>query len=134
MKILKEFKDFAVKGNVIDMAVGIIIGAAFSKIVSSFVADVIMPPLGVLIGGIDFKALAITLKAAEGDTPAILLKYGLFLQTVIDFTIIAFAIFIAIKGINSLKRKAAEAPKAPSAPSNQEILLMEIRDILKNKK
>src|SRR3989339_35940 len=90
MKILKEFKDFAVKGNVIDMAVGIIIGAAFSKIVSSFVADVIMPPLGVLIGGIDFKALAITLKAAEGDTPAILLKYGLFLQTVIDFTIIAF--------------------------------------------
>ena len=134
MNILKEFKDFAVKGNVIDMAVGIIIGAAFGKIVSSFVADVVMPPLGFLIGGIDFKALAITLKAAEGDAPAILLKYGLFLQTVIDFTIIAFAIFIAIKGINSLKRKEATTPKAPQAPSKEELLLAEIRDILKDKK
>ena len=134
MNILKEFKDFAVKGNVIDMAVGLIIGAAFGKIVSSFVADVVMPPLGFLIGGINFSALAITLQAAEGDTPAILLKYGLFIQTVIDFTIIAFAIFIAIRGINSLKRKEAATPKAPQAPSKEELLLAEIRDILKDKK
>ena len=134
MKILKEFKDFAVKGNVIDMSVGIIIGSAFGKIVSSLVADVVMPPLGFLIGGINFSALAITLKAAEGDAPAVLLKYGQFIQTMLDFTIIAFAIFIAIKGINSLKRKEASTPKAPQAPSKEELLLSEIRDILKDKK
>jgi len=134
MNIMKEFKDFAVKGNVIDMSVGIIIGTAFGKIVSSLVADIVMPPLGFLVGGINFSALAITLKAAEGDTPAVLLKYGQFIQTVLDFTIIAFAIFIAIKGINSLKRKEASTPKAPQAPSKEELLLSEIRDILKDKK
>ncbi len=135
MSILKEFKTFAVKGNVVDMAVGIIIGAAFGKIVSSFVGDIIMPPLGVLIGGVDFSDLAVTLKAAEGDLPAVMLAYGKFIQTIIDFVIIAFAIFIGIKGINRLKREeevAEEAPAAPPAPSNEEVLLSEIRDLLKN--
>lgn len=133
MGMMKEFKEFAVKGNVIDMAVGIIIGAAFGKIVSSFVADVIMPPIGVLVGGVDFSDLAITLKEAVGETPAVVLSYGSFIQTVIDFTIIAFAIFIAIKFINSLKRKEEEAPAAPPEPSKEELLLTEIRDLLKEK-
>ena len=116
MGMMKEFKEFAVKGNVVDMAVGIIIGAAFGKIVSSFVADVIMPPIGVLLSGIDFTNLAFTLKAAVGDTPAVLISYGKFIQAVVDFVIVAFAIFIAVKGINSLKRKEEEAPKAPPEP------------------
>jgi len=133
MGMIKEFKEFAVKGNVIDMAVGIIIGAAFGKIVSSFVADVIMPPIGLLVGGIDFSNLAITLKEATGDIPAVVIGYGKFIQTAVDFTIIAFAIFIAIKGINSLKRKEEEAPQAPPEPAAQEVLLTEIRDLLKNR-
>ena len=133
MGMMKEFKEFAVKGNVIDMAVGIIIGAAFGKIVSSFVADVIMPPIGLLVGGIDFTNLAITLKEASGDIPAVVIGYGKFIQTAVDFTIIAFAIFIAIKGINSLKRKEEEAPQAPPEPPAQEVLLAEIRDLLKNR-
>ena len=135
MSILKEFKTFAVKGNVVDMAVGIIIGAAFGKIVSSFVGDMIMPPLGVLIGGVDFSDLAITLKAAEGDLPAVILAYGKFIQTIIDFVIVAFAIFMGIKVINRLKREeevAEEAPTEPAAPSNEEVLLSEIRDLLKH--
>jgi large conductance mechanosensitive channel len=131
MGMMKEFKEFAVKGNVIDMAVGIIIGAAFGKIVSSFVADVIMPPIGLLVGGIDFTNLAITLKEASGDIPAVVIGYGKFIQTAVDFTIIAFAIFLAIKGINSLKRKEEEAPQAPPEPPAQEVLLAEIRDLLK---
>ena len=118
---MKEFKEFAVKGNVIDMAVGIIIGAAFGKIVSSFVGDVIMPPIGVLVGGIDFSNLALTIKGAAGGVPAVVISYGKFIQTVVDFTIVTFAIFIAVKGINSLKRKE-EAPETPSAPSAQEVL------------
>lgn len=133
MGMMKEFKEFAVKGNVIDMAVGIIIGAAFGKIVSSFVADVIMPPIGLLVGGIDFSNLAITLKEATGDIPAVVIGYGKFIQTAVDFTIIAFAIFIAIKGINSLKRKEEETPQAPPEPPAQEVLLTEIRDLLKNR-
>lgn len=133
MGIMKEFKEFAVKGNVIDMAVGIVIGAAFGKIVSSFVADVIMPPIGVLVGGIDFSNLAFTIKAAEGDIPAVVISYGKFVQTAVDFTIIAFAIFIVIKGINALKKKEEEKPVAPPEPSTQELLLMEIRDLLKNR-
>ncbi|AEF23930.1 MULTISPECIES: large-conductance mechanosensitive channel protein MscL [Pseudomonadaceae] len=132
MSIINEFKAFAVKGNVVDMAVGIIIGAAFGKIVSSFVGDVIMPPLGLLIGGVDFSDLAITLKAAEGDIPAVVLAYGRFIQTVIDFIIIAFAIFMGVKAINRLKREEAAAPSVPPAPSTQEVLLTEIRDLLKN--
>ena len=131
MRLLQEFKAFAVKGNMIDMAVGIIIGAAFGKIVSSFVGDVVMPPLGVLIGGVDFSDLAITLKAAEGEAPAVLLAYGKFIQAIIDFAIIAFAIFIGIKVINRLKREEEAAPAAPPAPSREQELLTEIRDLLK---
>ncbi|MDZ7599624.1 MAG: large-conductance mechanosensitive channel protein MscL [Desulfobacterales bacterium] len=133
MSIIKEFKEFAVKGNVIDMAVGIIIGAAFGNIVSSFVGDVIMPPIGVLVGGIDFSNLAFTIKEAVGDNPAVVISYGKFIQTVVDFTIVAFAIFIAIKGINTLKRKEEAAPAAPAEPPAQEVLLTEIRDLLKNR-
>jgi len=106
MGMIKEFKEFAVRGNVMDMAVGIIVGAAFGKIVSSFVGDVIMPPIGVLVGGIDFSNLAITVKEAAGEIPAVVIGYGKFIQTVLDFLIIAFAIFIVIKGMNSLKKKA----------------------------
>jgi len=131
MSILSEFKAFAVKGNVVDMAVGIIIGAAFGKIVSSFVGDVVMPPLGVLIGGVDFSDLAIVLKAAEGDIPAVTLAYGKFIQAIIDFTIIAFAIFIGIKALNKLKREEEAAPAAPPAPTKDQELLSEIRDLLK---
>jgi large conductance mechanosensitive channel len=133
MSMMKEFKEFAVKGNVVDMAVGIIIGAAFGKIVSSFVGDVIMPPIGVLLGGVDFSGLAYTIKEAAGEAPAVVISYGKFIQTVIDFTIIAFAIFIAVKAINTLKRKEEEAPKAPLAPSAEEVLLAEIRDLLKER-
>ena len=131
MGVLSEFKAFAVKGNVVDMAVGIIIGAAFGKIVSSFVGDVIMPPIGLLIGGVDFSDLAVTLKAAQGDAPAVVLAYGRFLQTVLDFVIVAFAIFMGVKAINRLKREEAVAPTAPPIPSKEEQLLGEIRDLLK---
>jgi large conductance mechanosensitive channel len=134
MGMMKEFKEFAVKGNVVDMAVGIIIGAAFGKIVASFVADVIMPPLGVLIGGVEFSALSVTIQEAAGQAPAVVLGYGKFIQTVVDFTIVAFAIFIAVKAINTLKRKQEAAPKAPPAPPAQEVLLAEIRDLLKARK
>lgn len=133
MSMLKEFREFAVKGNVVDMAVGIIIGAAFGKIVSSFVGDVIMPPIGVLLGGVDFSDLAFTLKEAAGGAPAVVISYGKFLQTVIDFTIIAFAVFMGIKAINSLKKQEEAAPSAPAAPSPQEVLLAEIRDLLRNR-
>ena len=131
MSMMKEFKDFAVKGNVMDMAIGIIIGAAFGKIVSSFVNDILMPPLGLLLGNVDFSDLAVTLKEAAGDAPAVLWKYGAFIQTVVDFVIIAFAIFMMVKWINSLKKKEEAAPAAPPAPSKQEVLLGEIRDLLK---
>jgi large conductance mechanosensitive channel len=136
MSFVTEFKEFAVKGNVVDMAVGIIIGAAFGKIVSSFVGDVIMPPLGVLLGGVDFSDLAIVLRAASGDTPEVVLGYGKFIQTLVDFVIVAMAIFVAIKAINTLKRKEEEAPvapPAPPAPSAEEVLLTEIRDLLKSR-
>ncbi|KAB0483393.1 large conductance mechanosensitive channel [Pseudomonas reinekei] len=131
MGVISEFKAFAVKGNVIDMAVGIIIGAAFGKIVTSFVGDVIMPPIGLLIGGVDFSDLAITLKAASGDAPAVVLAYGKFIQSLIDFVIVAFAIFMGIKAINQLKREEAVAPKLPPVPTKEEELLGEIRDLLK---
>ncbi len=129
MGFLKEFKEFAVKGNVVDMAIGVIIGIAFGKIVSSVVADVIMPPIGLMLGGMDFASLAIVLK--EGAEP-VLLKYGVFINTIIDFIIIAFVLFLAVKGINRLKKKEEAAPPAPE-PSNEEKLLTEIRDILKLK-
>jgi large conductance mechanosensitive channel len=132
MSILKEFKEFAVKGNAVDMAVGIIIGAAFGKIISSLVADVVMPPIGVLVGGVDFTKLAVTLKEGVGDVPAVTLNYGNFIQSVVDFTIIAFAIFMMIKLINKLKKQEA-VPVAPLEPTKEELLLTEIRDLLKAK-
>ena len=131
MSMLKEFKEFAVKGNVVDMAVGIIIGVAFGKIVSSFVADVLMPPIGLLIGGVDFSNLMITLKAAEEGVEAVVIRYGMFLQAVFDFVIVAFAVFMAVRALNSMRKKEAETPAAPPAPSAQKQLLMEIRDLLK---
>src|SRR5690606_27002371 len=131
MSFLSEFKTFAVRGNVIDMAVGIIIGAAFGKIVSSFVDGVVMPPLGLLIGGVDFSDLAIVLKEAVGDAPAVTLNYGVFIQTVAAFDITAFAIALAIKAIITPKRQQAAAPSAPPAPTKEEVLLTEIRDLLK---
>jgi large conductance mechanosensitive channel len=132
MSILQEFKEFAIRGNAIDMAVGIIIGAAFGKIISSLVADVIMPPIGVLIGGVDFTKLAVTLKEASGNVPAVTLNYGNFIQTLVDFIIIAFVIFIMVKLINNLKKKETVAP-AVLPPSKEELLLTEIRDLLKAK-
>ncbi len=128
MGFFQEFKEFAMKSNVVDMAVGVIIGAAFGKIVSSFVEDVVMPPLGPLIGGVDFTDLAVVIKPAAGEAAAVTLKYGQFIQTVFDFTVVALAIFIAIKAMNTLKRKAEEAP---AAPPRQEVLLEEIRDLRK---
>lgn len=133
MSIINEFKDFAVKGNVIDMAVGVIVGTAFGKIVSSFVTDVIMPPIGVLVGGVDFSELAFTIKEAAGTAPAVVIAYGKFAQTVIDFAIIAFVIFMVVRFIYSLKKKAEAAPAAPAAPTKDQELLAEIRDLLKKK-
>jgi large conductance mechanosensitive channel len=131
MSVVKEFKEFAMKGNVVDLAVGIIIGGVFGKIVSSLVGDVIMPPLGLLIGGVDFRDLSVTLKSAVTGSPAVMLRYGAFVQTVFDFAIVAFAIFLLIKGINALKRTKETAPAAPPKPPAQEVLLAEIRDLLK---
>jgi large conductance mechanosensitive channel len=130
MSVIKEFKDFTTRGNVVDMAVGIIIGAAFGKIVSSLVSDVVMPPIGVLLGGVDFSKLAVVLKEAAGDIPAVTINYGAFINTVIDFVIIAFVIFLLIKGINKVQRKKEELPPEPST---EERLLTEIRDLLKKR-
>lgn len=114
MSMMKEFKDFAMRGNVVDMAVGIVIGGAFGKIVSSLVSDVIMPPIGMAMGGVDFSKLAITLSEKTATAEAVAVKYGVFVNTVIDFVIVAFCIFMVIKGMNSLKRKEAPAPAAPT--------------------
>jgi large conductance mechanosensitive channel len=130
MSIVKEFREFAVKGNVVDMAVGIIIGAAFGKIVSSLVSDVVTPPLGYVIGGVDFTKLAYTLPPMLDGQEPVTVRYGAFLQTIFDFTIVAFAIFLLVKLINRLRRK--EEAK-PAAPPRQEVLLEEIRDLLKNR-
>jgi len=132
MSMMSEFKDFAMKGNVVDMAVGIVIGGAFGKIVSSFVADVLMPPIGLLLGNVDFSDLAVTLSAAAEGVEAVTLRYGVFIQTVVDFVIIAFAIFMVVKAMNSMKKKEEEAPAAPPAPSKEEVLLTEIRDALRS--
>jgi large conductance mechanosensitive channel len=133
MSMLQEFKEFAIKGNMIDMAVGIIVGAAFGKIVSSLVADVVMPPIGILVGGVDFTKLAVTLKEAADGAPAVTLNYGNFIQSMVDFTIIAAAIFMVVKLINKLKKAEAAAPAEPPPPSKEELLLTEIRDLLKSK-
>lgn len=141
MGLLKEFKEFAVRGNVIDLAVGVIIGGAFGKIVSSFVADVIMPPIGLLLNGVNFTELKWQLKPAEivdgVQKAAVTLNYGNFVQVTVDFLIIAFVIFMVIKAINKMNKKKDEAPAAPpapAAPSKEEQLLTEIRDLLRDKK
>lgn len=141
MGLLKEFKDFAMKGNVIDLATAVIIGGAFGKIVSSFVNDILMPPIGLLLGNVDFKDLKITLRDAvmEGEQvvkEAVTLNYGMFTQQVVDFLIIAFSVFLVVKAYKAAERKKEEAPApppAPPAPSNEEKLLAEIRDLLKNR-
>ena len=135
MSFIKEFREFAVKGNVIDLAVGVIIGTAFGKIVSSLVADVVMPPIGLLVGGVDFTALKITLKEAGPGIPGVTLNYGNFLQTTFDFTIVAFAVFLMVKAINRVRKKLEREQEIapPPPPSTSEVLLTEIRDLLKAK-
>ncbi|MFZ5617395.1 MAG: large-conductance mechanosensitive channel protein MscL [Pseudomonadota bacterium] len=128
MGVIKEFQEFAVKGNVLDMAVGIIIGGAFGTIVKSLVDDVIMPPIGLLLGGVDFSSFALTLKAADGDAAAVAIKYGAFLNNVISFLVVAWAVFLLVKAMNNFKKKQEAAP--PPAPPAQEVLLREIRDLL----
>ena len=131
MSMMKEFRDFAMRGNVVDMAVGIVIGAAFGKIITAFVNGVLMPPIGLLVGGVDFSELAMTLQEASGDVAAVTLNYGAFIQTVVDFIIIAFAIFMVVKAMNKMKKKEEAKPAAPPKPSAEENLLTEIRDLLK---
>jgi large conductance mechanosensitive channel len=136
MSVIQEFKEFAVKGNVVDLAVGVIIGTAFGKIVSSVVADVVMPPIGLLVGGVYFSDLKLTLKAATEAAPAVTLNYGMFLQTTFDFLIVAIAVFMMVKAINKMKSKLEKEKKAeaaPAAPPRNEILLEEIRDLLKTR-
>ncbi len=134
MKFIDDFKSFAIKGNILDMAVGIIIGVAFGKIVSSFVADIIMPPVGLLIGGVNFTDLKVLLRAATETAPAVTWNYGNFLQNCFDFLIVAFAVFLLIKGMMRLKKKEAASPTPSPVASKEEILLTEIRDILKSGK
>jgi len=131
MRLLTEFKQFAMRGNVVDLAVGVIIGAAFNKIVTSLVADVIMPPIGMLLGGVDFTSLKLTLAAPLPGMQPATLNYGAFIQTVVDFTIVAFAVFLLIKGINALNRKEQAAP---AAPPQDVALLTEIRDLLRERR
>jgi large conductance mechanosensitive channel len=131
MGMVKEFKEFAMRGNVVDMAIGIVLGAAFGKIVSTFVSSVLMPPIGLLLGGVDFNQLMIILKEATEETEAVAISYGAFLNTVIDFIIIAFAIFLVVKAMNNMKKKEEEKPAPPPEPSKEEVLLTEIRDALK---
>lgn len=133
MSFMSDFKKFAMRGNVVDMAIGIIIGAAFGKIVSSFVKDIMMPPIGLLIGGVDFTDLQYVLKEAVGEAEAVAINYGMFIQTIIDFLIVALAIFVAIKVMEKLKKKEEEKPAEPAKPTKEEELLMEIRDVLKAK-
>ncbi len=131
MGMMTEFREFAMRGNVVDMAVGIVIGGAFGKIVSSFVSDVLMPPIGLAVGGVDFSKLSMVLKEAADGAEAVTLNYGAFIQSVVDFIIIAFAIFMVIKAMNSMKRKEEAAPEEPPKPSDEVVLLTEIRDALK---
>jgi large conductance mechanosensitive channel len=129
--MISEFKTFAMRGNVLDMAVGVVIGAAFGKIVTSFVNDVLMPPIGMLLGGLDFKAFKLMLKEPIGEVPAVTLNYGAFIQNIVDFLIIAFAIFLLIRAVNSMQRKQEAAPAPPPAPPEDVVLLREIRDALR---
>lgn len=131
MSMLTEFRDFAMRGNVVDMAVGVVIGGAFKSVVSSFTADILMPPIGMFTGGVDFSAMKITLKEATEAAEAVTVNYGVFINTIIDFLIIAFAIFMVVKAMNSAKKKEEAPPAAPPAPSKEEVLLTEIRDALR---
>jgi len=131
MGFFSEFKEFASKGNVVDLAVGVIIGGAFGKIVGSMVNDILMPPIGMILSNIDFKELTLPLSEQVGTSPAVAIKYGMFIQNIIEFVIVAFCVFLVVKGMNSLKRKKEEVPIAPPEPSNEEKLLTEIRDLLK---
>jgi len=131
MGMIQEFREFAVRGNVVDMAVGVVIGAAFGRIVTSFTNDLLMPPIGLITGGADFSNFALKLKEAVGDTPAVTLNYGIFINFLLDFLIIAFAVFLLVKAINAAKRKEEVTPETPVAPSREEVLLMEIRDALR---
>lgn len=135
MGFLKEFKEFAMRGSVVDLAVGVVIGGAFGKIVSSLVDDVIMPPIGYITGGVDFSNMKYVIQPANeaAELAEVSITYGNFINAIIQFLIVAFCIFIVIKGLNSLKREEEEAPAAPPAPSNEEVLLSEIRDLLKSK-
>jgi len=134
VKVIKEFKAFALKGNVIDLAVGIIIGGAFGKIVTSLVNDIIMPAVGVLLGGISFKNLKYVITPAQGEIAEVAILYGAFIQSIVDFLIIAFSIFMIIKILLSMKKKEEKAPEAPAKPTPEALLLTEIRDLLKDKK
>lgn len=134
MKIMKELKEFSIRGNVVDMAIGIIIGSAFSRIVTSLVNDIILPPIGVLIGGVNFTRLSITIQKATEEVPAVVIGYGRFIQTVVDFAIITIVIFFVVKTINSMRRKEEAQEEVPAAPTQQEVLLTEIRDLLREKK
>ena len=129
----KEFKEFVTKGNVVDLAVGVIIGGAFGKIVTSLVDDIIMPPIGLILGGVDFSKLTLTLKEAVGDKPAVMIRYGIFINAVIIFLIVAFCIFLMIKAINRMRKKQEAPPAAPAPPSKEIMLLTEIRDALRTK-
>ena len=131
--MISEFKTFAMRGNVLDMAVGVVIGGAFGKIVTSFVGDVLMPPIGLLLGGVDFTAFKLTLKEAAGDVAAVTLNYGAFVQHIVDFLIVAFAIFLLIRAVNAMQRKQEAAPAAPPPPSEDVVLLREIRDALRGR-
>lgn len=130
MSMIKEFREFALRGNVVDLAVGVIIGAAFNGVVGSVVTDLVSPIIGLAVGGIDFSALSIQLRAAEGDIPAVAIRYGAFINAVISFLITAWAVFLLVKGMNQLQKKPIEAPAAPPAPTASEALLAEIRDLL----
>ena len=131
MGMMDEFKEFAVKGNMVDMAVGIIIGGAFGTIVKSLVDDIIMPPIGLAMGGVDFSSIVITLKEATADVEAVTMNVGSFINNIISFLIVAWAVFMLVKGMNKLKKKEEEAPAEPPAPPKSEVLLEEIRDALK---
>lgn len=133
MSMLSDFKKFAMRGNVVDLAVAVVIGAAFGRIITSFVSDVLMPPIGILLGGVDITEFVITLKEATADAAAVTINYGVFLQQMVDFIIVAFAIFMVIRLIEKTKRKEEAAPSAPPEPTKEEKLLTEIRDLLKEK-
>jgi large conductance mechanosensitive channel len=134
MSLIQDFKKFAIRGNVLDLAVAVVIGAAFGRIVTSFVNDVLMPPIGLLIGGVDFSNFVLTLKEASGEVAAVTINYGVFIQHLVDFTIIAFAIFMVIRAFEKMKKKEETIPSPPPEPNAEEKLLTEIRDLLKEQK